>query len=155
MPQNPWRKAFSPPLLKQPAAFRAEPCALTHELHLLGGDGQQSCALKVQLRYHTKEWVPDWSFTNEFGEDNPTLKPLSCGIEGWMERKSGKGYEPAWMYITKEPPQLCLIDVASEQELRAVMKGQMGVVPPELIKRYDPHEIHQLRNGFSRVRDKR
>ena len=129
--------------------------ALTHELHLLGDDGQQSCALKVQLRYHTKEWVPDWSFTNEFGEDNPTLKPLSCGIEGWMERKSGKGYEPAWMYITKEPPQLCLIDVASEQELRTVMKGQKGVVPPELIKRYDPHEIHRLRNGFSRVRNKR
>lgn len=135
----------------------AQDGAATHALELKDSDGRVTCTLLCQMRFHTKEWVPDWNFISEFGDDNPNLKPASCGIEGWVDRKEGDksgSYKGKWMYITKNPPQLCIMNVASETDLRAAMKGKRGKVPDNLITRLQPHEIHQLRNGFSRRRAK-
>lgn len=130
--------------------------AETYPLELKDADGNLTCTLMVQLRFHTKEWVPDWNFIAEFGDDNPTLKPRSCGIEGWIDVKDGNksSYDAKWMFITKDPPALCIMDVGSEMELRQMMRGKQGKIPEELITRIAPHEIHQLRNGFSRRRQK-
>jgi adenylate kinase family enzyme len=135
----------------------AEDGAKTHALEFKNDKDEVTCTLMCQLRFHTREWVPDWNFISEFGDDNKFLKPHSSGIEGWVERKegfkSGK-WEGKWMFITEHPPQLCILDVANEQELRSVMKGKQGKVPEETITRILPHEIHQLRNGFTRRRQK-
>eukprot|EP01043_Picozoa_sp_COSAG02_P026014 COSAG02_NODE_1484_length_12382_cov_6.377758_2_plen_3395_part_00 len=135
----------------------AEDGAKTHALELKDSDGNITCTLHCQLRFHSKEWVPDWNFISEFGDDNPNLKPSSCGIEGWIEQKEtdkSGSYKGKWVYITKHPPQLCVLNVSNEMELRNMMKGKRGRVPDNLVKRIQPHEIHQLRNGFSRRRAK-
>jgi hypothetical protein len=128
--------------------------AETLTLDLKNNDGETTCSLKVQLRFHSKEWVPDWNFLGDFGEDNPLLKPRSCGIAGWVDMKDGNSYARKWMYVQNDPVQLCIMDVESEMDLRQKMRGNQGRVPDEMIRRILPHEIHQLRTGFSRRRQK-